>query len=312
LQVQRFQRGQDEIIVWVRYERDNRSSIQDFENMRIVSPTGNRVPLSEIADYTIERGEISINHLDGKREIKIEADLKNPKESATDIITDIQENIMPDIRSKYPTVSALYEGQNREAGKVVGSAKKVFPVVIFLIYIIIAFTFRSYMQPLLLLMMIPFALIGVSWGHWVHGFSVNVLSFLGIIALIGIVVNDGLVLISKLNTYLKEGHSFDEALIHAGKSRFRAIFLTSITTIAGLSPLILEKSRQAQFLIPMAISVAYGIAIATVLTLIMLPMLLSLGNTFKVYTQWLWEGKKPSKESVEPAVEELASERGEE
>lgn len=312
LQVQRFQRGQDEIIVWVRYERDNRSSIQDFENMRIVSPTGNRVPLSEIADYTIERGEISINHLDGKREIKIEADLKNPKESATDIITDIQENIMPDIRSKYPTVSALYEGQNREAGKVVGSAKKVFPVVIFLIYIIIAFTFRSYMQPLLLLMMIPFALIGVSWGHWVHGFSVNVLSFLGIIALIGIVVNDGLVLISKLNTYLKEGHSFDEALIHAGKSRFRAIFLTSITTIAGLSPLILEKSRQAQFLIPMAISVAYGIAIATILTLIMLPMLLSLGNTFKVYTQWLWEGKKPSKESVEPAVEELASERGEE
>ena len=312
LQVQRFQRGQDEIIVWVRYERDNRSSIQDFENMRIVSPTGNRVPLSEIAEYSIERGEISINHLDGKREIKVEADLKNPKESATDILTDIQENIMPEIRSKYPTVSALYEGQNREAGKVIGSAKKVFPIIIFLIYIIIAFTFRSYMQPLLLLFMIPFALIGVSWGHWIHGFSVNVLSFLGIIALIGIVVNDGLVLISKLNTYLKEGHPFDEALIHAGKSRFRAIFLTSITTVAGLSPLILEKSRQAQFLIPMAISVAYGIAIATLLTLIMLPMLLSLGNTLKVYTLWLWEGKKPSKESVEPAVEELLTESGEE
>jgi multidrug efflux pump subunit AcrB len=312
LQVQRFQRGQDEIIVWVRYERDNRSSIQDFENMRIVSPTGNRVPLSEIAEYSNERGEISINHLDGKREIKVEADLKNPKESATDILTDIQENIMPEIRSKYPTVSALYEGQNREAGKVIGSAKKVFPIIIFLIYIIIAFTFRSYMQPLLLLFMIPFALIGVSWGHWIHGFSVNVLSFLGIIALIGIVVNDGLVLISKLNTYLKEGHPFDEALIHAGKSRFRAIFLTSITTVAGLSPLILEKSRQAQFLIPMAISVAYGIAIATLLTLIMLPMLLSLGNTLKVYTLWLWEGKKPSKESVEPAVEELLTESGEE
>lgn len=312
LQVQRFQRGQDEIIVWVRYERDNRSSIQDFETMRIVSPTGNRVPLSEIADYSIGRGEISINHLDGKREIKVEADLKNPKESATDILADIQQNIMPEIRSKYPTVSALYEGQNREAGKVVGSAKKVFPIIIFLIYIIIAFTFRSYMQPLLLLIMIPFALIGVSWGHWIHGFSVNVLSFLGIIALIGIVVNDGLVLISKLNTYLKEGHPFDEALIRAGKSRFRAIFLTSITTIAGLSPLILEKSRQAQFLIPMAISVAYGIAIATVLTLIMLPMLLSLGNTIKVYSLWLWEGEKPTKESVEPAVEELLTESGKE
>ncbi len=312
LQVQRFQRGQDEIIVWVRYERDNRSSIKDFDDMRIVSPRGDRVPLSEIAEYSIERGEISINHLDGKREIKVEADLKDPKESASDILTDIQENIMPELRSKYPTVSALYEGQNREAEKVMGSAKKVFPVILFLIYIIIAFTFRSFMQPLLLLIMIPFALIGVSWGHWLHGFPVNVLSFLGIIALIGIIVNDGLVLVSKLNSYLKEGHPFDEALIHAGKSRFRAIFLTSITTIAGLSPLILEKSRQAQFLIPMAIAVAYGIAIATVLTLVMLPMLLSVGNSIKVYATWLWEGKKPTKESVEPAVEEMAGARGEE
>lgn len=305
LQVQRFQRGQDEIIVWVRYERDNRSSIKDFDDMRIVSPKGDRVPLSEIADYSIERGEISINHLDGKREIKVEADLKDPKESASDILVDIQENIMPEIRSKYPSVSALYEGQNREAGKVIGSAKKVFPVIIFLIYIIIAFTFRSYMQPMLLIIMIPFALIGVAWGHWLHGFPVNVLSFLGIIALIGIVVNDGLVLISKLNSYLQEGHPFDEAIIHAGRSRFRAIFLTSITTIAGLSPLILEKSRQAQFLIPMAIAVAYGIAIATILTLVMLPMLLSVGNSLKVYAYWVWEGRKPTKEEVEPAVEEM-------
>jgi len=312
LQVQRFQRGQDEIIVWVRYERDNRSSIKNLDEMRIVSAKGDRVPLNEIADYTIERGEISINHLDGKREIKIEADLKDPKESASDVIADIQENIMPVIRSKYPSVSALYEGQNREAGKVIGSAKTVFPIILFLIYIVIAFTFRSYMQPMLLLIMIPFSLIGVSWGHWIHGFPINVLSFLGIIALIGIVVNDGLVLISKFNNYLQEGLSFDNALIAAGKSRFRAIFLTSVTTIAGLSPLMLEKSRQAQFLIPMAISIAYGIAIATILTLVMLPMLLSVGNTLKVYANWLWEGQRPSKESVEPAIEELEEQRHDE
>ncbi|MCF8464644.1 MAG: efflux RND transporter permease subunit [Flavobacteriales bacterium] len=306
LQVQRFQRGQDEIIVWVRYERDNRSSIKDLDNMRIVSAKGERVPLNAIAEYSIERGEISINHLDGKREIKVEADLKDPRESASDVLADIQENIMPEIRKKYPSVSALYEGQNREASKVTGSAGKVFPVILFLIYIIIAFTFRSYMQPILLMIMIPFALIGVAWGHWVHDFPVNVLSFLGIIALIGIIVNDGLVLISKFNSFLQEGLSFDDALIEAGKSRFRAIFLTSVTTIAGLSPLILEKSRQAQFLIPMAISIAYGIAIATILTLVMLPMLLSVGNSLKVYVLWLWEGEKPSKESVEPAIEELA------
>jgi len=305
LQVQRFQRGQDEIIVWVRYDKDERSSIKNMDEMRIVSNQGDRVPLSEIADYTIERGEISINHLDGKREIKVEADLKNPKESASDIIADIQTNVMPGLMSKYPTVTALYEGQNREAQKVQGSAKKVFPIIVFLIYLIIAFTFRSYAQPLLLLAMVPFSLIGVAWGHWVHGQPINVLSFLGIIALIGIMVNDGLVLISKLNAYLKEGHKFDEALLKAGESRFRAIFLTSITTIAGLSPLILEKSRQAQFLIPMAVSVAYGIAIATVLTLVMLPMLLSMTNWAKVRIGWLWDGQKPSQESVEPAVLEM-------
>jgi multidrug efflux pump subunit AcrB len=308
LQVQRFQRGQDEIIVWVKYNLEERSSIKNLDEMRVVSNIGQRVPLGEIADYTINRGVISINHLDGKREVQVFADLKNPKESASDIVTDIRENVMPGIQSKYPTVSALYEGQNREAAKVQNSSKKVFPIIFFIIYVVIAFTFRSYSQPLLLLVMVPFSLIGVAWGHWIHGFPINVLSFLGIIALIGIVVNDGLVFISKLNTYLKEGHKFDEALIEAGKSRFRAIFLTSATTIAGLSPLIFETSRQAQFLIPMAIAIAYGIGIATILTLIMLPMLLSVGNTIKVYILWLWDGKKPSKESVERAIKELEAE----
>jgi multidrug efflux pump subunit AcrB len=157
-------------------------------------------------------------------------------------------------------------------------------------------------------MMIPFAFIGVGWGHWVHDFPVNILSLLGIIALIGIVVNDGLVFIAKFNGFLKDGMKYDEAILAAGLSRFRAIFLTSITTIAGLSPLIVETSRQAQFLIPMAISLAYGIAIATVLTLVMLPMLLSISNAVKVHFIWLWEGEKPTKESVERSIKELKSE----
>ena len=150
--------------------------------------------------------------------------------------------------------------------------------------------------------MIPFSLIGVAWGHYIHDLPINILSFMGIIALIGIVVNDGLVLIGKFNTYLKEGLGFDEALIAAGKSRFRAIFLTSLTTVAGLSPLILEKSRQAQFLIPMAVSISYGIMVATLLTLLMLPLLLSIGNKFKVYGKWLKTGKKPTEEEVERAI----------
>ena len=304
-QAQRFQRGQDEIRVWVRYEKSNRSSIKDLDDMWIITPSGAKVPFSEIATYKITRGEIAINHLEGKREIQVTADLKSVDDSASDIMDVIRESIMPEISSKYPTVSALYEGQNREAKKTTDSLKFVAPIILLLIYIIIAFTFRTYSQPLLLMVMIPFSLIGVVWGHYFHGFQINILSWLGIIALLGIMVNDGLVLIGKFNLYLKEGLKYDEALIQAGKSRFRAIFLTSLTTIAGLAPLMLEKSRSAQFLIPMAISISYGIAIATVLTLVMLPLLLSVSNSLKVFFKWMRTGKDISKEEVERAIIEL-------
>jgi len=311
LQVQRFQRGRDEIKVWVRYDREERSSIQNLDNMRIVSATGQRVPLSEIANYEIARGEISINHLDGQREIRVDADLKDPSNSASQIMADIKQELLPVIQAQFPSVTASFEGQNREANKVSGSARMVVPVVIFMIFVIITFTFRSFSQPLMLILMVPFSLIGVAWGHWIHDFPINMLSYLGIIALVGIVVNDGLVLIGKFNGFLREGLKFDEALLEAGKSRFRAIFLTSITTVAGLTPLIFEKSRQAQFLIPMAISIAYGIALATVLTLVMLPLMLSLGNNMKVYWKWLATGKKPMKEEVERTIIEQKVEQDE-
>ncbi|MDP5140656.1 MAG: efflux RND transporter permease subunit, partial [Spirosomaceae bacterium] len=251
---------------------------------------------------------VAINHLDGRREIQISADLKDAKASATDILADLQENVIPEILAKYPSVTALYEGQNRESNKLAASAALIIPIILFLMYATIAFTFRSYGQPLLLMLMIPLSLIGIAWGHWIHDFPINILSMLGIIALIGIMVNDGLVLIGKFNSFLREGMPFDEALIEAGSSRFRAIFLTSLTTVAGLAPLILETSRQAQFLIPMAISIAYGIAIATVLTLLFLPILLSSSNSLKVGVKWLITGKKVTKEEVERAVIEQNTE----
>lgn len=307
-QVQRFQRGQDEIKVWVRYELGERASLQQLDDMRLVNKRGDRVPLREVANYSIDRGEISINHLNGKREIRIDSDLKDPSTSATDMMADIKADLLPVMKEKFPGVNVIFEGQNREAEKTSGSAAAVLPIIIFLIFILIAFTFRSFDQPIVLLLMVPFSLIGVAWGHWIHGFPINVLSFLGIIALIGIIVNDGLVLISKLNIYLKEGMKYDDAIIAAGKSRFRAIFLTTITTIAGLSPLIFETSRQAQFLIPMAIAVAYGIGLATVLTLVMLPLMLKTSNDMKVYWKWYVTGTKPTHEEVEGAVIELKSE----
>lgn len=311
LQTQRFQRGQDEIKVWVRYKKEDRSSLKNLDDMWITTPTNQKVPFSEIATYEIERGDVLINHLNSKREIQVTADTKSPTESATDILDDIKTNVMPEISSKYPTVSAMYEGQNREAQKTITSVKKVGFVILALIYMVIAFTFRSYEQPILLILLIPFSLIGVVWGHWLHDFPINILSWLGIIALIGIMVNDGLVLIEKFNGYLKAGMKYDDALIQAGISRFRAILLTTLTTVAGLAPLLLEKSRQAQFLKPMAISISYGMLIATVLTLVMLPLFLSVTNSIKVFIKWMRTGEKVTKEEVERAIIELKSENDE-
>ena len=310
VQAQRFQRGQDEIRVWVRYKKEDRSSITQLEDMKIDLPNGQFVALKEIATYTIKRGDVLINHLDGRREIQVSANLKNSKESsATDIMADIRFNIMAKIQEKYPSVSASYEGQNREAGKLLNSLAGAGIPILILIYMTIAFTFRSFSQPILLFLLIPISLIGVAWGHWIHDFPVNILSLLGIIALIGIMVNDGLVLIGKFNNNLRKGFSFQEGLLNAGNSRFRAIFLTSATTVAGLTPLILEKSRQAQFLKPMAISVSYGIAFATILTLIVLPIFLSLNNQFKVTVKWLISGEYPSRESVESSIKEIIEEK---
>ena len=306
--VQRFQRGRDEIRVWVRYAKENRNSIINLDQMRIVTPTGARIPLSEIATYKIERGEVVINHLDGKRAIKVDADLKDPKDSAPEILANLKANVLPDLLANYPSVSPLYEGQNRSFSRIGTALGKVLPIILILMYVVIAFVFRSYGQPLLLFILIPFTFVGVAWGHWVHGQSINVLSGLGIVALVGILVNDGLVLIEKFNLLLKDGVPYYKAMVEAGRSRFRAIFLTSITTVAGLAPLIFEKSFSAQFLIPMAISVAYGIAYATFMTLFLLPLLLATKNSIKVYALWLWEGKKPTRESVERAIIEESSE----
>ena len=305
IEAQRFQRGEDEIRVWVRYDKNSRSLLKRLEEMRILAPNGARIPLNEIASYSIERGEVSINHLDGSREIQVNANLLDPSESASDIVFSIQKTLIPPLIEKYPSLKVSFEGQYREANKTIESSKVVFPLALFLIFTTIGFIFRTYSQPFLLLLLIPFSLTTVAWGHLLHGFPINVISLLGIIALIGILVNDGLVLISKFNSNLRDGMSFDDSIFNAGKERFRAIFLTSITTIAGLAPIILEKSFQAQLLKPMAISIAYGIGYATFLTLILLPILISFTNSLKVNFKWILTGVKPEKREVEaPVVEQ--------
>ena len=231
--------------------------------------------------------------------------MSDPNISAADIVFELQSNLVPEIKNKFSSIDVSFEGQYREANKTIKSAYTVFPLALFLIFTVIGFTFRTYSQPFLLLMLIPFSLTTVAWGHLFHNFPVNVISLLGIIALIGILVNDGLVFISKFNSNLKEGMDFDKSLFIAGRERFRAIFLTSVTTIAGLAPIILEKSFQAQLLKPMAISIAYGIGYATLLTLILLPILLSVTNSIKVGLHWLYYGEKIAKRDIEaPVVEQ--------
>ena len=308
IEAQRIQRGNEDVKLWIRYDESSRSEIKNLDNMKIVTPNGKKVFLKEIANFSIARGDVAINHLNGEREIKITANLIDPNQSASDAVFGIQQNIIPIIEEKYPTIETSFEGQYREANKTIQSSKVVFPLALFLIFCVIGFTFRTYSQPFLLLLLIPFSLTTVAWGHLVHGFPVNVISLLGVIALVGILVNDGLVLISKFNSNLRLGKSYDESLFGAGKERFRAIFLTSITTMAGLAPIIFEKSFQAQLLKPMAISIAYGIGYATFLTLILLPILLSLTNTLKLNFVWLRSGKKVDKRDVEAPVIELKRE----
>jgi multidrug efflux pump subunit AcrB len=302
-EVQRLQRGLDEVKLWIRYAEEDRSSLGKLEDMRIRTQSGQSIPLREIAHYEIERGMLAINHLDGKREYRLEADLSNPRESAVDIMTDLEEGKVAEIMAKYPTVSYSFEGQSKQSEKTAKSGKKTLPVILTLMLAIITLTFRSFPQAfIIMVLVIPFGFIGVGWGHFIHGANISLLSGFGIIALIGIMVNDSLVLVTKYNGFLKEGTPVYEALYKAGIARFRAIVLTSFTTIAGLAPLILERSFQAQFLIPMAIAVAYGMAIATFTTLILLPVLLLAWNDVKVLAVNLWNGVAPSREEVEPAV----------
>ncbi|MCI4671191.1 MAG: efflux RND transporter permease subunit [Bacteroidia bacterium] len=302
-EVQRLQRGEDEVKVWVRYDENERKSIGQLENMYIRTQAGQTFPLSEIANLEPTRGLISINHLDGEREIRIEADAANSKVSTQDVLARIQNSVVPNVLKNYPDVGVSYEGQARENTKFFGSISKVGPVILFMMLLMIILTFRSVSQSLALIAIIPFSLIGVFWGHYLLGFAFSViLSGLGVLALIGILVNDGLVLISQYNLLVKNGKPYKEALYEASLSRFRPIFLTSVTTIAGLGPLILEKSLQAQFLIPMAITVAFGLAVATLLILVMLPALLILFNWLKYAIVYLASGDV-DRTTLEPAYE---------
>ncbi len=303
-EAQRIQRGIDEVRIWVRYTIDQRATLSQLKQMRIRLPNNREYPLNEIADLTIKRGITTINHVNTQRTIKVEADISNPKESVTDLLANIEANILPSLKEQYPDIHFAFEGQSRESAKTAKSARAVIPPVLLLMFIIVVITFRSFSQAFIVYLTIPFGIIGVIWGHFIQGYIVSVLSMFGMIALMGIMVNDSLVLINAMNQLLKQGLPFREALYKAAVSRFRPVLLTSLTTIAGLGPLIFETSFHAQFLAPMAISLAYGLLFATMLTLLMIPALLMILNHIKVFIYGLFSKEQMQPRDVEPAVRE--------
>ena len=302
---QRLQLGTDEVKIWIRYEKNDRNSIYDLENMRI-NHQSNSYLLSDLVDMKLERDLISIDHLNGKRSVQIDADLLNPKiDNPNIIVSNLEDYIKSNIKNIYPSIKHSVEGQIRSQVETGNSLKYSGPIVLILMLTIVLFTFRSILQTIAVFVLIPFGFIGVGWGHFIHDFQLSMFSWFGMIALIGILVNDSLVFISKFNNNLKLGLKFEDALIETGKSRFRPIILTSLTTIAGLAPLIFEKELQAQFLIPMAIAIAYGLILATLLTLIFLPAFLKIINKIRYTKEWIFTGNKLNNEEREPAIKEI-------
>lgn len=301
LQAQRLQEGRDELRVWVRYPKENRMTLGQMEKMKIKTPQG-EFPLNELADYHFERGPVAINRYNGAREIRVEAETIDPYAPIPEIIDQIETEIMPEISALFPGIRYIYQGQTRYSQEALVKVKKYFLIAFLVIIFIMIIHFRSIDQPLIIIAMIPLSMLGVFWGHGIHDKPLSLMSLWGMVALTGVIINDSIVFLAKYDGLLLEGKKVVEAVVEAGKVRLRPIILTSLTTSIGLFPIILQKSVQAQFLIPMAISLAYGVAIGTVFTLIFFPVLIMLLNDFRVFRIKLWTGIKPEREEVETII----------
>ena len=303
-EVQRLIKGRDEIKIWLRYPLNDRNSISDIENTRIKTAAGEEFPLNELADYTIKRGRVKINHIDGKKEIRVNASLMDAELSGQ-VNAQIERDLLPKLVNQFPNVDYQIKGQAERAEDSGIRLSIAFLISIVLIMMTISLNFKSFYQSRLILMVVPVGIFSALLGHGIVGKPFSTLSVWGVVALVGILVNDAVVMLDQYNKNIASGLSIKDAVLKAGKSRFRAIILTTITTVAGLYPLILETSFQAQFLIPMAISVAYGVLFGTIILLIYFPPLIVYFNDMKRTRRWIWEGGKtiPSWDKVEPVIE---------
>jgi multidrug efflux pump subunit AcrB len=272
-EAQRIQRGRHDIRVMVRYPQDQRRSLADVENMRIRLPDDTEIPFRTVAEVEYGRGYATIKRIDRRRVVSVSADVDEAIANAGEINAELNASILPGLARQFPGLQFRFGGEQRERNESLGSLWVNFAIAMMAIYGLLAVQFRSYAQPAIVMSAIPFGLVGATLGHLVMGFNLSILSMFGIVALAGVVVNDSLIMIDLINRERTEGVPLAQILRDCATRRFRPIMLTTLTTFLGLLPMITEKSLQARFLIPMAISLAFGVVFATCITLLLVPSL---------------------------------------
>ena len=276
-EVQRMQRDGNDVKVMLRYPRANRRSLHDLLNQQIRTPDNHWLPLGQVATVQSSYVPMELRRQNGKRTIIVYATLDKNIQSAMNVYKQLEQSVLPGIRKHYPGFAIAPAGELEEELDVRSQGSGLFAVILLLIYMLLAIPLKSYWQPLVIMAIIPFGLAGAVCGHLIAGIPLSILSFFGMMALTGVIVNDSLVLLTGFNRLRQQGMTVDKALVAAGSSRLRAIFLTTVTTVAGLLPLLSETSEQAQYLIPAAVSLVYGLAFATGITLFLIPAIQKIG-----------------------------------
>ena len=299
----RLQRGRDQIKVRVRLAEEERRSITDLENIRIKTAQEYEVPFLEVADIEWAQGYAFVMHQSGKRRIRVVADVDERHTNAEQVLHELEAGFLDDVVNDYNDMSFVFGGNRAQMNKTLSSLASGYAIAMLLIYAILGAMLRSYVQPLVILAAVPLGLFGVVIGHAVLGMHLTMMSVFGAVALSGVVVNDSLVLLDAVNRELADGRQVLDAVRRAGESRFRAVTLTSITTVAGLLPILAEQSSQAQSVKPMAVAICFGLVFSTVLTLIVIPALFLVSNDLRRFLYWLRHGGAyPAAELVEEAA----------
>jgi multidrug efflux pump subunit AcrB len=297
-----IQRGRDDIKVRVRYDREERNRISSLGQVRIHTPDGEKVPLMSLASAEYGPGKGTITRVNGQKHVTVRANIDDRQIHSDEIIDRLSIDFFQTASNDYPGIRFILEGEEEEEAETFDSLIVGFPLAILGIFLVLATMFRSYVQPFIILFTIPFGIIGAVAGHLILGHSLSLLSIFGMVAMSGVVVNDAIVLIERINRNLTKGEAFFEAIETGCKRRFRAVFLTSISTVGGLAPLIMETNQHAQMIIPIAISIAAGLSFATVLTLFLIPSLIAILNDFRVLLNRIRYGVWPEREKVEPVI----------